>query len=100
MTESQLMQEIFLNDVPLIDVRAEAEFEQGAFPTATNIPILNTDERHCVGISYKEEGPRAAEALGYKLVSGKKRANRMSRWLEYIDDHDKVYIYSFRGGKR
>ena len=55
MTESQLMRDIFLNiflnDIPLIDVRAEVEFEQGAFPAAVNIPILNSDERHCVGIT-------------------------------------------------
>ncbi len=65
MTESQLMREIFLNDIPLIDVRAEVEFEQGAFPAAFNIPILNSGERHCVGISYKEKGAEAAERLGY-----------------------------------
>lgn len=104
MTESQLMREIFLNiflnDVPLIDVRAEVEFEQGAFPTAFNIPILNSDERHCVGICYKEQGPEAAERLGYELVSGEERATRISRWSEFIDDHETAFLYCFRGGKR
>lgn len=100
MTESQLMREIFLNDIPLIDVRAEVEFEQGAFPAALNIPILNSGERHCVGISYKEKGPEAAERLGYELVSGEERAMRISRWTEFIDDHETTFLYCFRGGKR
>jgi tRNA 2-selenouridine synthase len=104
MTESQLMREIFLNiflnDVPLIDVRAEVEFEQGAFPAAVNIPILNSDERHCVGISYKEKGPEEAERLGHELVSGEERRIRISRWSEFIDDHEKTFLYCFRGGKR
>jgi tRNA 2-selenouridine synthase len=100
MTELQLMREIFLNDVPLIDVRSEIEFEQGAFPTASNIPILNTDERHCVGISYKEKGPEEAEKLGHELVSGEERRIRISRWSEFIDDHEKTFLYCFRGGKR
>jgi tRNA 2-selenouridine synthase len=92
MTESQLMREIFLNNVPLIDVRAEVEFEQGAFPTAFNIPILNTDERHRVGISYKEKGPEEAEKLGHELVSGEERRIRISRWSEFIDDHEKPFL--------
>ncbi len=99
-TESQLLRKIFLNDIPLIDVRAEVEFDQGAFPFAINMPILSNDERHCVGIQYKQEGPEAAETLGYDLVSGAKRAERISRWAAYIDDHEGALVYCFRGGKR
>ena len=43
MSESELLQNVFLNEVPMIDVRAEIEFVQGAFPGAVNFPIL-TDE--------------------------------------------------------
>ena len=104
MTESQLMREIFLNiflnDVPLIDVRAEVEFEQGAFPTSFNIPIMPSDERRSVGIRYRKKGPEEAERLGHELVSGEERRIRISRWSEFIDDHEKTFLYCFRGGKR
>lgn len=99
-TESQLLRKIFLNDMPLLDVRAEVEFAQGAFPLAVNMPILSDDERHCVGIQYKQEGPEAAESLGDELVSGAKRAERIARWAAYIDDHEGALVYCFRGGKR
>ena len=34
-------QNIFLEDRPLMDVRAPIEFEKGAFPNSQNIPILD-----------------------------------------------------------
>ncbi|XOT95749.1 tRNA 2-selenouridine(34) synthase MnmH, partial [Alcaligenes pakistanensis] len=62
--------DLFLNDVPLMDVRAPIEFSKGAFPGALNLPLMNDEERHQVGICYKQHGQDAAIALGNKLVSG------------------------------
>lgn len=92
--------DIFVNDIPLIDVRAESEFENGAFPTARNLPILNDEERRLVGISYKEEGAEVAEALGHRLVSGATREARIKAWTAFIDDHPDACLYCFRGGQR
>lgn len=36
---------IFLQDVPLIDVRAPIEFQQGAFAQAVNLPLMIDSER-------------------------------------------------------
>ena len=33
--------DLFVNDVPLMDVRAPVEFTKGAFPCAANIPLLD-----------------------------------------------------------
>ena len=44
---------LFLNDTPLLDVRAPVEFAKGAFPGAANISLINDDERHQIGICYK-----------------------------------------------
>lgn len=44
---------IVLNETPLIDVRAPIEFEKEAFIGAVNLPIMNDEERHLVGICYK-----------------------------------------------
>ena len=36
---------LFLNNVPFLDVRAPVEFNQGAFPIAENISLMNDQER-------------------------------------------------------
>ena len=43
---------IFLNDVPMMDVRAPIEFAQGAFPGVVNLPLMNNEERQKVGTCY------------------------------------------------
>ena len=45
--------QLFLNDVPLIDTRAPVEFANGAFPAATNLPLMSDQEREQVGTCYK-----------------------------------------------
>ena len=91
---------LFISDTPLIDVRAEIEYEQGSFPTSINLPILNTRERHEVGIRYKEQGQESAETLGNELVSGDIRTSRTAAWLSFIDEHENAALYCFRGGRR
>ncbi|HBX40061.1 MAG TPA: tRNA 2-selenouridine(34) synthase MnmH, partial [Marinobacter adhaerens] len=39
---------LFLNDVPLMDVRAPVEFSRGSFPNTENAPLMNDEERHRV----------------------------------------------------
>ena len=55
--------DLFLRDVPLLDVRAPVEFAQGAFPNADNLPLLTDTERHEVGLRYNDEGQPAAIEL-------------------------------------
>lgn len=52
----------------LIDVRSEAEFQQGHIPGAVNVPLLRNEERVQVGTTYKQQGRDAAVGLGYKLL--------------------------------
>ena len=94
------MKALFLDNVPLIDVRADVEFSQGAFPSARNLPILNDEERRLVGICYKENGAAAAEKYGYELVSGASREKRIDQWLQFIEENPGAQLYCFRGGKR
>ena len=61
---------LFLEHRPLIDVRAPVEFEPGCVSdSAVNLPLMNDDERHQVGIRYKEGGQDSAIALGAELVT-------------------------------
>ena len=93
-------QQIFFNDYPLIDVRAPVEFTQGAFPTATNLPLMNDKEREAVGICYKQRGQEAALNLGYSLVKGPLRQQRLEQWQQFCQNNPNGYIYCFRGGLR
>ena len=99
MKPSQL-QSILISDTPLIDVRAQVEFNAGAFPSASNIPILNDHERELVGTCYKNEGPEHARALGHKLVSGSTRESRIDNWCEFVEQNPGSQLYCFRGGLR
>jgi tRNA 2-selenouridine synthase len=76
-------QRLFLSDVPLLDVRAPVEFERGAFPGAVNLPLMDDDERHRVGLCYKEQGQDAAIVLGHQLVSGDRKAQRIAAWARF-----------------
>ncbi|AGA33694.1 Selenophosphate-dependent tRNA 2-selenouridine synthase [Thioalkalivibrio nitratireducens DSM 14787] len=91
---------IFLEGIPLLDVRSPGEFRQGAFPTADNQPLLDDAERHAVGLCYKERGEQAAIELGHRLVSGQKRERRIESWLDWHARHPDGRVYCFRGGLR
>ncbi|MDD5373053.1 MAG: tRNA 2-selenouridine(34) synthase MnmH [Sulfurimonas sp.] len=91
---------IVLNNTPLIDVRAPIEFEKGAFLNSINLPIMNDDERHLVGICYKNEGNAKAIELGHKLVSGDIKEERVQAWMDFMDANPSSLLYCFRGGQR
>ena len=92
--------DILLSGVPLLDVRAPVEFAQGAFPNTTNLPLMNDEERHLVGLTYKKKGQDAAIALGHELVSGDIKAHRVQAWVDFARAHPDGYLYCFRGGLR
>jgi len=92
--------DIFLNDRPLMDVRAPVEFSKGAFAHSTNLPLINDREREQVGICYKQQGQTAAIALGNALVCGQERDARIAAWTQYVQNNPEGYLYCFRGGLR
>ncbi len=91
---------LFLDDVPLLDVRAPVEFAEGAFPTAVNLPLIDDAERHAIGTEHKTVGPDAALALGHQLVQGGVRAARIAAWRDFAASHPGAVLYCFRGGMR
>ena len=56
---------IFLNDVPMMDVRAPVEFAQGAFPGVVNLPLMDDGERQQVGTCYNP-GRSRVSTLNYE----------------------------------
>ncbi len=93
-------QDLLINDIPLIDVRAPIEFNQGAFPFAQNLPLMNDEERHRVGIRYKEQGQEKAIDLGHELVSDNIKHTRVNNWAKFSRQHPQGALYCFRGGLR
>jgi tRNA 2-selenouridine synthase len=92
--------ELFLNDVPMMDARAPVEFLKGAFPGVVNLPLMTDTERQRVGTCYKQQGQEAAIALGYQLVSGATKDERIAAWAAFAQAHPQGYLYCFRGGLR
>jgi len=93
-------EDLFTQDLPMIDVRAPLEFQRGAFPNAQNLPLLLDAERHEIGKKYKNAGKDAAIKLGNELVSGKSKAQRLQDWQEFLQANPAAAVYCFRGGLR
>jgi len=90
--------------LPLIDLRAPNEFHKGAFPNAISLPLLTDEERHRVGVRYKQAGQSAAIALGEQLVAQEVRAHRLHGWLAAVRDNaragKRTALMCWRGGLR
>ena len=91
---------LFLRHSPLLDVRAPIEYQAGAFPDTTNLPLLTNHERHLIGIRYKNNGQAAAVALGKQLIDGAPKQQRVSEWNNFVQQHPNGVLYCFRGGMR
>ncbi|TDV72420.1 tRNA 2-selenouridine(34) synthase MnmH [Pseudomonas sp. LP_7_YM] len=92
--------DIFLHDIPMMDVRAPVEFTKGAFPGVINLPLMNDIERQKVGTRYKQDGQEAAIELGHKLVGGELKQARIETWAAFARQHPDGFLYCFRGGLR
>ncbi|WP_062263041.1 tRNA 2-selenouridine(34) synthase MnmH [Endozoicomonas arenosclerae] len=91
---------LFLNDTPLMDVRAPVEFSKGSFPLASNLPILDDHQREVIGTEYKQQGQDSAVSLGYELATDEVRAQRVACWQQFVQQHPEGYLFCFRGGQR
>ena len=98
-TQSQFDQ-LFIDNTPLLDLRAPSEFEKGAFNLTVNKPLMTDEERTKVGTCYKQHGQKAAIALGHELVSGDTKQQRIEGWKVFFSTYPKGVIYCFRGGLR
>jgi tRNA 2-selenouridine synthase len=92
--------QLLLEDTPMIDVRAPVEFINGALPASVNLPLMTDNERHQVGLRYKNNGQDSAIALGHKLVQGDIKQQRVQAWLDFIGSHPNTVLYCARGGLR
>jgi tRNA 2-selenouridine synthase len=94
------LEQLFLSEVTLIDVRAPIEYQQGAFPNSVNLPVLSDEQRHLIGICYKRNGQESAITLGHQFVSGIDKSDKINSWINVINSQNVIYLYCFRGGLR
>ncbi len=86
-----------LENALFIDVRSPREYEQDHLLGAINLPILNNEEHHEVGIIYKQISQKQAIEKGMKYYEEK-----IPTIAQAVKDHkDKnLVIYCARGGMR
>lgn len=97
---SSIYKHIILSGATILDVRSEGEFKAASLPNSINVPILNDEDRHLVGIEYKEKGSGSATKLGHQLVSGEKKERILKAWKDVIDESELVVLLCHRGGLR
>ncbi|MCP5469037.1 MAG: tRNA 2-selenouridine(34) synthase MnmH [Chlamydiales bacterium] len=79
----------------LVDVRSPAEYAHAHIPGAVNIAILNNEERHLVGLCYKQKGKDQAVELALELVGPK-----FASYVKKARSFESVEVYCWRGGMR
>lgn len=84
---------------PILDVRAPVEYVEGHIPLSHNAPILTDEERHLVGLAYKNEGNETATRLGHSLVTPHKAA-RVAEWIGFLQSQPTPVLTCWRGGER
>jgi tRNA 2-selenouridine synthase len=92
--------QLLLDDISMIDVRAPVEFVNGALPSSINLPLMSDDERHQVGLRYKNNGQQSAIELGHQLVHGEIKQQRLQTWQDFMQANPNGVLYCARGGLR
>ena len=64
------------------------------------MPLLTDEERHLIGIRYKNNGQDAAVALGQELIDGAPKQKRVAAWKSFVEQNPNGVLYCFRGGMR
>lgn len=84
--------------LPVLDVRAPAEFAAGRVPGAYSLPLFSDEERAAVGTCYKRQGRDAAVLLGLDLAGPKLRG--LAEAARALAPAGRVLVHCWRGGLR
>ncbi|QEP45037.1 tRNA 2-selenouridine(34) synthase MnmH [Ectothiorhodospiraceae bacterium BW-2] len=100
MPQIEQFESLIVTQRPLIDTRTATEFAQGTIPGSVNLPLMSHEERHQIGLCYRQQGQAAAIALGEALVSGELKAARVAAWQQFVLQNPTAVLYCWRGGLR
>ena len=84
--------------LPILDVRAPAEYAQGHVPGALSLPLFTDEERARIGTTYKQVNPDKAVLLGLDFFGPKLRA--MVEQARKLAPGRQVRLHCWRGGMR
>lgn len=84
--------------LPIIDVRSPSEYNKGHIPSAHNVYLFSDEERHKIGIIYKQHGKDKAILAGLDIIGPKMK--RIVNLINNISEEKQVLIYCWRGGMR
>ena len=85
---------------PVVDVRTPSEFMQGHWPGAVNVPLFTDDQRHQVGLTYKQQGRLDAIKLGLQLCGPALAQLSAQLTAAAARPSAPLRIYCWRGGMR
>lgn len=86
-------------DALVIDARSEKEYNESSLPTAINFPVLQNQERHNVGLIYKNYSQSAAVWLAMEYANPK--SQNLSDFIKSNQPSIKnIIVYCWRGGGR
>lgn len=84
------------SEIPILDVRAPTEYEQGHLPDAVSFPLFSDEERAEIGTLYKQVSQEAAIAKGWEVAEPK-----IPAFLEKAAElGSTLRIHCWRGGMR
>ena len=69
--EIDLEEALRRDDLVWIDVRSPGEFNEASLPGAVNVPLLDDQERHEIGLLHRHSGEKAARLAALDLVAPK-----------------------------
>ncbi|MCL6572640.1 MAG: tRNA 2-selenouridine(34) synthase MnmH [Bacillus sp. (in: Bacteria)] len=99
MKEITFAEVLNIKNPTIIDVRSPVEFKDGAIPGAINVPLFTDEQRHEIGIIYKNEGPAAAKWKAMEFVSPKIPV-LLQTIKNYLSEDTELVIHCWRGGMR
>ncbi len=82
----------------LLDVRSPKEFALDGLPDAVNLPVLDNEERHAVGLLYKQQSQELAVQVALHFWELKK--DRFLAEAAKLAAGRPVALYCWRGGGR
>jgi tRNA 2-selenouridine synthase len=83
----------------VIDVRSPGEFADDHIPGATNLPVLDDEERARIGTIYKQVSAFEAKKLGAAMVS-RNIAHHLETHFSGRSRKHRPLVYCWRGGNR
>jgi tRNA 2-selenouridine synthase len=83
---------------PVFDVRSPGEYRKAHIPGAINLPLFSDEERHELGILYKQTGRQAVIMRGLEIVGP-----RLTDYILQVQNSTsarEILLHCWRGGMR